>query len=352
MLSSTARSVSFEVSIPGIYALDTVVNGTTFTRLILPSGFAVNPAGSPEIPVLKYKVAIPNCDGTVVTYSIVSQQNMPSCWVYPVPEFQLEDHGDHVDYEEVFVFDSAAYAQPRLAEPTAAATSNGALRAQRYVEITVNPVEFCPVTRQLSVIDKVEITLTFANPQGDIRQNVGIFNKIATNTFINYEDNGISPLINDKAYLQENFTRGMVKWITITNPTQADTIAADYLIITAADFFKPNDPNSPIKRIAEHRAWYNGYTVAIVNVEHILAQNFYWEGNPVQGEPNDKYIKEQKMRTFIRQVFEGKKAPGGHGPAVMDIWHLCYSWAITRRIIPLCRPRIIMVCVRDFMPTI
>jgi hypothetical protein len=58
---------------------------------------------------------------------------------------------------------------------------------------------------------------------------------------------------------------------------------------------------------------YNGYTVAIVNVEHILAQNFYWEGNPVQGEPNDKYIKEQKMRTFLRQVFEGKKAPGGDG---------------------------------------
>ena len=73
ILTSTAQSVSFEVTIPGIYVMDTVVNGTAFTRLILPKGGAVNPAGSPEIPVLSYKVAIPDCDGIDVTYSIVSQ---------------------------------------------------------------------------------------------------------------------------------------------------------------------------------------------------------------------------------------------------------------------------------------
>ena len=36
VLSSTAQSVSFEVIIPGIYTLDTIVNGVSFTRLILP----------------------------------------------------------------------------------------------------------------------------------------------------------------------------------------------------------------------------------------------------------------------------------------------------------------------------
>ena len=35
LLTSTAKSVTFEVTIPGIYTLDTVVNGTTFTRLML-----------------------------------------------------------------------------------------------------------------------------------------------------------------------------------------------------------------------------------------------------------------------------------------------------------------------------
>jgi hypothetical protein len=311
LLTSTAQAVSFEVSIPGIYILDTVVNGTAFTRLFLPKGFAVNPSGSPEIPILTYKIAIPDCDGVAVTCSIVSQQSMPSCWVYPVPEFHLEDHEEHWDYVEQFVFDSAAYAQSHLTESTAEVTSNGTLRAQRYVEITVSPVEFCPVTRQLSVIDKVEITLTFTNPQGELRKNTGIFNKLATNTFINYPDDGTSALINDKAYKKPGFSLGNVKWITITNPNQADTISADYVIITASEFFEPNNPHSPIKRLAEHRAWYNGYAVAIVNVEHILsdAVGFYYEPT---SDPSDK--KARRIRTFLRRVYEGQHAPGGYGP--------------------------------------
>jgi len=36
VLSSTSRSVSSEIVIPGIHTMDTVVNGVAFTRLILP----------------------------------------------------------------------------------------------------------------------------------------------------------------------------------------------------------------------------------------------------------------------------------------------------------------------------
>ena len=54
LLNSDAQSVTFTVSIPGIYTLDTVVQGTAFTRLILPGSGAINPAGHPELPVLKY----------------------------------------------------------------------------------------------------------------------------------------------------------------------------------------------------------------------------------------------------------------------------------------------------------
>ena len=36
VLSSNAREVVFEITIPGIHTVDTIVNGTTFTRLILP----------------------------------------------------------------------------------------------------------------------------------------------------------------------------------------------------------------------------------------------------------------------------------------------------------------------------
>jgi hypothetical protein len=310
LLTSTAQSVTFEVTIPGIYTKDTVVNGTAFTRLILPGGGAVNSAGFPEIPVLKYRVAVPICAGMAVASRVDSRQALDSCWVYPVPEFVLEQNSEGYEIlTEQFTFNANAYGQPRSLEPVAVIFSNGSLRAQHYVEIMVQAVEFCPVTRQLSVIDKVEITLSFTNPQNDIRQNVGIFNKVATTAFINYEDDGKSALVNDKAFEKENFTQGNVQWITLTDTAQAKNIVADYLIITVPEFFNPSDSNSQLARLAQHRAFYNGYDVAILNVDDILsdAVGFYYEGinyNP----PTQEFKKEQRIRSCIRRIYEGNLA--------------------------------------------
>ena len=305
LLSSNSQTVSFTVTIPGIYTQDTVVNGTAFTRLILPSGAAVNPAGSPEIPVLSYRVAIPDCSGIDVDYQIISTQPMLSCWVYPVPNIVLDENEKPV---EQFTFDADAYTQQRVGdEPAAMVASDGAFRAQRYVEVMVCPVEFCPVTRQLSVIDQIEITLTFTNPQGELRQNTGIFNKVAVATFINYEDDGMSALVNDKAFEKEGFVQGSVQWKKINSPTDVFCITADYLIICADDFYPSGGtPHDQILRLANYRAFYNGFDVMILNVEDILsdAVGFYYEGNPTNPYDPDKYKKEQRMRTCIKTLYE------------------------------------------------
>jgi len=285
-LLENARTVSFTITIPGIYTLDTVVNSIAFTRLMIPGGGAINPVGHPELPVLTYRVAIPDCDEVEVAYQIHSKQTMPSCWVYPVPEMVLDGNGNLV---EQFAFNPSAYAQPCLSEPEAIISSSGSLRSQRYVEVTFSPIEFCPVSRQLSVIDQIEITLTFAQPYGDLRQNVGIFNKVAASAFINYEDNGISAVINDKAFEKPGFTRGNVQWITLSDTSQAKNIVADYLIICANQFFNPH--NADLQRLAEHRAFYNGFDVAIVNVDNILSLPFFFEGQ-LDLPPTLDYIKE------------------------------------------------------------
>ena len=305
LLKSDAQSVSFEITIPGIYTMDTVVNGVAFTRLILPGSGTINPAGSPEIPVLVYKIAIPDCDKTEVDYKIYSKQTLPSCWIYPVPQIVLEKNPESIEEPvERFSFNPNAYAQSLVPEPAAHISSTGALRAQRYVEVTLVPVEFCPVTKQLSVIDKVEVTLSFANSKGELWQNVGIFNKIAAKAFINYQDNGMSALVNDKAFERTNFTHGSVTYYRLTDTAQACLIVGDYLIITESQFY-----NSPhLHPLIQHRGYYNGFDVAVISVEDILALNFEYEGNlDPDGNP-DEYIKEQKMRTFIRRVYEGQNA--------------------------------------------
>jgi tetratricopeptide (TPR) repeat protein len=183
--------------------------------------------------------------------------------------------------------------------------SGGALRAQRYVEVMVAPLLFCPVTRQLSVIDQIEITLTFNNPQGELRQNVGIFNKVATTAFINYEDDGTSALINDKAFEKAGFVRGNVQWKKIDSAADVLNITADYLIICANDFYPSGGtPHAQVLRLANHRASYNGFDVMILNVEDIISDvvGFYFEeqSNP----PPYEHKKEQRMRTCIRTIYE------------------------------------------------
>ena len=139
LITSNAQTVTFEVAIPGIYRMDTIVNGTTFRRLFLPNGAAVNPEGSPEIPVLKYRVAVPKCEGINVSCNVISQQNMTPCLLYPVPHIIFDSITGA--QSEQFVFDSVAYAQPRLNESISIITADGALREQNYVEVMVKPVE-------------------------------------------------------------------------------------------------------------------------------------------------------------------------------------------------------------------
>jgi hypothetical protein len=110
LFTSNAQTVSFEVTIPGIYTMDTIVNGIAFTRLFLSGGSATNPVGFPELPVLKYKVAIPECSGTNITCNVISSKPMSSCWVYPVPQFvPVSNPQGFVEYESEFAFNSAAY---------------------------------------------------------------------------------------------------------------------------------------------------------------------------------------------------------------------------------------------------
>ena len=314
LLSSNTQTVSFTVTIPGIYKLDTLVNGTAFTRLMLPEGASVNFAGAPEIPVLTYRIATPKCSDISIVSNIISQQSLSSCLIYPVPQFFFEQNQEGFDVPvEQFSFDTTAYAQLRYDdEPVAIISSSGTFRVQQYVEVTICPVVYCPVTQQLSIIDEVEITLTFANSQGALRQNVGIFNKVATNAFINYEDDGISTLINDKAFTKANFTPGTVQWVTLTDTAQACQIVADYLIITDSTFFKPNNSSSQLNRLAYHRAYYNGFDVAILNVEEIISDDlgFYFEGNTItlQHPSPDACKKEQRIRTCIRRIYEGSNA--------------------------------------------
>ena len=307
VIRSTNQQVSFTVSVLGFYAETKTEGGVAYQRLSIPACGVTGTTGEPEIPVIGTSIAVPVCSSISYSITVLASQTLQNYRVYPVPERQL-DHAGML--QEVFALNPSAYLQNSFT-PNAryGVAETGAFREQHYVTLAMNPIRFNPVSEQLEVVTEMEITLTFNNPTTAVNVNTGIFNRVAAESFINYEDNGMSALVNDRAFEKPNFTRGNVQWITLTNPAQADTISADYVIITVPEFFTPNNPTSQLKRLAEHRAYYNGYNVAILNVADILSDvvGFYYEGTPLN--PNDTTYKlEQRLRTCIRRIYEGAHA--------------------------------------------
>ena len=304
------QTVSFTVGLSGMFVESKTESSGVYKRLSMPECQTMGEVGSPEIPVITKMVAIPECSEVSVAVTMSGVQTFTNYVVYPVPDQQLRNNGDETFYmEEVFTKDAAVYGQ-NIAMPVESYTTleTGHLRLQRYMQLELHPVQYNPVTQTLTVATDMEITLTFVNATTPVNVGVGIFNNVAAKTMVNYVDQGVKATINDKAFEKPDFVKGNVQWITLTNPNQAKSIVADYVIICAGVFF--NSHCEAIQELADHRAHYNGFDVAILNVDNIISLGFEYEGNPNDPDPQqwDLYKKEQRIRTCIRYIYEGSNA--------------------------------------------
>jgi len=303
--NSNNQQVNFTVKLSGFFSTLKTEAGVNYQRLSIPGYGVAGKTGEPEIPVISKRIAVPVCSQVNCLVQITASQTLTGYRVYPTPELQPDNAGK---LQEVFALNPSAYLQNSFIPSESYTLSEiGTMRNQHFVAIEIYPILFNPVTGTLQIATEMEITLTFDNPTTDVNVNTGIFNNVATHTFLNYQDQGITASINDKAFLKAGFTPGNVQWFTITDPAQANTITADYLIICAEPFF--TSQCSEVQRIAEHRAWYNGFDVAILNVADILSDDvgFYYEGQ-FQIPIDTAYKKEQRMRTCISRIYQGGNA--------------------------------------------
>ncbi len=84
--SSSNDSVTFTVIIPGMYS-ETV---DSLRRVWIPGHNKIDSVGCPELPVLSYIVAIPDCDSVALSCSPIDSLLMNNWTVYPAPEM-VED---------------------------------------------------------------------------------------------------------------------------------------------------------------------------------------------------------------------------------------------------------------------
>ena len=290
---SNSQSIHVLFSTQGFYSESINEGNVTYQRLSIPKASGSQIVGFPELPSFRQMVAIPECSDVSLSFQVLQEQVLNNYNVYPAPDHQVITNPDSTCYvAEVFSKNALCYVD-NLVSPSnnVELSETGHFRSQKYAEVQVSPIRYNPATPKLYVAKEIEVTLTLSNATGATSANLGIFNNVAAHTMLNYESTGMTAEENDM-----RFGSGKVKYFTLTNPNQVDTIVADYLMICASHLFDVNGvPCTPLLELAYHRASYNGYDVVILNVDNILDQNFSYE--------NYVYRIEEKLRSCIYRIY-------------------------------------------------
>jgi len=96
--------------------------------------------------------------------------------------------------------------------------------------------------------------------------DVGILNEVAGNTLINYNSNGMNASVSCGAGLDNN--AGSIYWVDSLPNNKVDS-TCDYLIVTQRNFFIDTNARNEIEALAQHRADFNGFDVAMVRTSTI-----------------------------------------------------------------------------------
>ncbi len=281
-----------------MYSTNEENDGITYQRLNIPGCVGSATTGSPELPYLTKYIAIPECDNVSLSFSTNAATTLSNYNVYPSPDHELIENPDGTSgIEEVFSKSTIEYAKNEFVYGVdAEIVSFGYLRDQKYACINIYPLQYNVVSRQLKVKSNFTINLQFTNPTTDVNVNTGIFNSVASSMMPNYVSTGMDAKVND--HVAHN---GTVEWVTLSTPEDANNIDADYLIICSEPFFEPNNVNSEVLRIANHRAEYNGFNVTILDAYNIFAEVDFEYDDPM-------FIKEQKIRSCIKHIYENGEA--------------------------------------------
>ncbi|MBI9037295.1 MAG: T9SS type A sorting domain-containing protein [Bacteroidales bacterium] len=260
ILSSNNDSVEFNLKIPGMYSMEI----DSFQRISIKSHSVMDSIGYPELPVLSYLVAIPECDSIGISINILDSIKLNDFNIYPAPEYVIDTTDEGYDYyKEEFTYDTATYLNNEfIIDTLAQLTDKGAIRAQNVIRVLINPIQFNPVTEELKAFSEMNIKLDFINPTDSINKNVGIFNEVVGNTLINYESNGLNASVSCGAGLENS---GSWKWVT-SFPNGYLEDSCDYLIITHQDFYTDTIAKIEIEKLAQHRADFNGFDVVIIKM--------------------------------------------------------------------------------------
>ncbi len=294
-------TLTYQVNPDDITFQEQTIDGTSYQKISLQDYPLTTEAGKPQLPFISKLLAIPDHGEPQVEiissdYTVLSDVN-----VCPVPQPQiLSSSKEQGSTENEFTIDNTVYSANQLYPEKLADLSPGSyLRGQRIARLTINPLQWNPVTKELRVYTTITIKIVFSEKL--VCKDVGPYSDMCSQLVSNYIVSSrsseslkkdVSPLSGTVSYPDDPSVHG---------------ISADYLIITSDEFYIPAKQDhdagtvyDPLNALAHWRAEYDGFDVAVVSVNHSFI-------GVSPGDTQDSAS--QKIRFFIQYVLNNWNAP-------------------------------------------
>lgn len=281
-------SVLLDMKLDGIYIRERQERDEKFHLLSIPGSYWTNETGKPRLPVARTFLAIPSYDKVNIQVEDEDYTILKEYKPYPVgKEVVRGSYGEAVYVDEEFAIDREFYSTDSFYPQNLASISfSGKLRDETIIQLELHPIRYNPGSQELMCYSFLRVRLSYEGKAGG---QVAI-------------SGGLGPLANVCGSSIANYT-AMALSSSAINPAQDGNVIypddllsrqnADYLIIAPEPFYSSEN----LKKLAEWRAQYNGFDVAVVSTEKLYYSFGGRSTNP-----------DERIRMFIQYVYNSWKA--------------------------------------------
>lgn len=257
VLSSNRDSTNIGLRLGELQVIGQRGAGEVQHNLRLTGAGTLGRAGAPALPILRRLLAVPPCRSIELDLKVHASYVLEGVNVAPDSRGSLDE--------------SIYSANADFPESPVQIESIGYVRAQRVATIPICPFRFNPQTKQLVVLEDVEIVARSVDPSGEVAANAGPMESVLSAAVANYEALGAMPVqrLQQGPLLASGL--GQVCWCeTADNDWQTAAgyvianCAADYLIVASSEA-----DSALVDSLAQRRADYNDFNVAIVKMDQI-----------------------------------------------------------------------------------
>jgi hypothetical protein len=283
IVSSDLSELVLTVTTPGVVSAAVNEDDVEYRKLEFPGYYHSTEVGYPLLPAVRQLIAVPEGCEVEVSVSLGNAVHYHGSVLYPVPATVVRYTPEGWEYlDEEFAIDEDAYSQSGYyPSEIASVSAGGSLRGQGVALLTVYPAQYDAVAVDLRVYPSLTITLSFVGGDGGVSTDIGPLSEIARGVVLNYQGMGGGQIRGSAGPGTVDTCETVAQ--CAANETDFLMIVHDSLMIGSADW-----PES----LAQHRADWNGWNVAIVPSAAVVKR---WGKDEMS---------DDAMQDFIRAVYD------------------------------------------------